>query len=383
MRVALSGACSALLRPTMPGFLDSLPFDRYPILAIAAIAAAAAITAWGAAALMLRAAARVAAGRAAWVACVGAVREPLRMLAASFAMTVVFHAAPDDLRFVSTLRHLGLLLVIAGATWSAIRAVGATATVLALLHPTQQADNLSARRVQTQARVISRTLSALIGIVGFGLALVSFPNVREIGASLLASAGVAGLIAGFAARPVLGNVIAGLQIALTQPLRLDDVLIVEGEWGRVEEIGSTYVVLRIWDERRLIIPLQTLIEKPFQNWTRQSAQILGTVLLWVDPAMPIDPLRTEARRTCEDAGEWDRRVCGVQVTDTSETAIQVRVLVSSADAGSNFALRCKVREALVAFLQREHPEGLPRRRLERAQRGAATTSAPAGGTNRN
>lgn len=367
----------------MPGFLDSLPLDRYPILAIAAIAVAAALVGWGVAALMLRAAARFAAGRPAWAACVAAAREPLRVLAAAFAMTVVFHAAPDDLRFISTSRHLGLLVVIAAVTWSAIRAVGAAATVLALLHPTQQADNLAARSVQTQARVISRTLSTLIGILGFALALVSFPNVREIGASLLASAGVAGLIAGFAARPVLGNVIAGLQIALTQPLRLDDVLIVEGEWGRVEEIGSAYVVLRIWDERRLIIPLQTLIEKPFQNWTRQSAQILGTVFLWVDAAMPIEPLRAEARRVCEGAGEWDRRVCVVQVTDTSETAVQVRVLVSASDSGSAFELRCKVREALVGFLQREHPEGLPRHRVERAQRGAVTTSAPAGGTNRN
>jgi small-conductance mechanosensitive channel len=185
---------------------------------------------------------------------------------------------------------------------------------------------------------------------------------------------VAGLVAGLAARSVLGNLIAGLQIALTQPLRIDDVLIVAGEWGRVEEITSAFVVMALWDQRRLIVPLQYLIEQPFQNWTRRSAQILGTAFLWVDASLPLAPLRAEAERVCKAAPEWDGRVCIVQVTDTSETAMQLRCLVSSADSGRNFDLRCKVREALLTFVEAHYPQGMPRRRIALDGDGRAAAS---------
>jgi small-conductance mechanosensitive channel len=146
--------------------------------------------------------------------------------------------------------------------------------------------------------------------------------------------------------------------------RLDDVVIVEGEWGRVEEIGRTFVVVAIWDQRRLVVPLQYFIEKPFQNWTRSSAEILGTVFLWVDYGMPLEPLRAELARVCKDAPEWDGRVCLVQVTDTSERAMQLRVLVSAADSGKAWDLRCRVREALIAWMQRAYPQHLPRLRAD-------------------
>ena len=188
--------------------------------------------------------------------------------------------------------------------------------------------------------------------------------MQKIGASLLASAGIAGIIVGIAARPLLGNLLAGLQIALTQPIRLDDVVIVEGEWGRIEEIGRAFVVVAIWDQRRLVVPLEYFVQKPIQNWTRATSEILGTVFLWVDYGMPIDPLREELRRICEAAPEWDRRVCGIQVTDASEQAMQLRVLVSSADAPRNWDLRCLVREGLIAFIRREYPAFLPRLRAE-------------------
>jgi small-conductance mechanosensitive channel len=163
---------------------------------------------------------------------------------------------------------------------------------------------------------------------------------------------------------VFSNLLAGLQIAMGQPLRIDDVLIVEGEWGRVEEITSTYVVLHLWDERRLIVPLQWFIDHPFQNWTRTSANLLGTVMLWVDYTLPLEPLRAEARRLCEASPHWDKRVCGVQVTDANERAMQLRILVSAASSGAAFDLRCEVREGLIRFIRQHHPQALPRLRVD-------------------
>jgi small-conductance mechanosensitive channel len=204
----------------------------------------------------------------------------------------------------------------------------------------------------------------VVALAGIALMLMSIPAVRQVGASLLASAGVIGLVAGFAARPVLGNMIAGLQIGLTQPIRIDDVVIVEGEWGVIEEISSSYVVVRIWDDRRLVVPLQHWVEKPFQNWTRKSAQLTGTVTLWVDYRMPVDPLRTELKRVCEASAHWDGRLALLQVTEAGERAMQLRALVTAASAGQAWDLRCEVREALVDFVQREHPDCLPRQRAE-------------------
>jgi small-conductance mechanosensitive channel len=204
-------------------------------------------------------------------------------------------------------------------------------------------------------------------LIGAAFALMTFPGARQIGTNLLASAGVLSVIVGLAARSVFGNLLAGLQIALAQPIRIDDVLVVEGEWGRVEEITATYVVLNVWDQRRLIIPLQWLIEHPFQNWTRRSADLLGTVMLWVDYALPVEPLRAELRRLCEGAKEWDRRVCVLQVTDANERAMQLRALVSSSGSAQNFDLRCIVREGLIAFIARKHPDALPVMRQMRSE----------------
>jgi hypothetical protein len=203
-------------------------------------------------------------------------------------------------------------------------------------------------------------------VIVFGLAfgLMTFPGVRQIGAGLLASAGLAGLVVGFAAKPLLGNVLAGLQIAMTQPIRLDDIVIVEGEFGRIEEITGSYVVIAVWDERRMIVPLQWFIEHPFQNWTRTSAQILGPVFLWVDFGFPVEPLRKELARLCEGNPDWDRRVCNIQVTDSSDRAMQLRILVSSASASQNGDLRCFLRERLLDYIAREFPDSFPRLRID-------------------
>ncbi|HEU4669859.1 MAG TPA: mechanosensitive ion channel domain-containing protein [Dyella sp.] len=293
-------------------------------------------------------------------------RAPMGWLVPLAALAVVLRVRPEStlLGPVPMLSH-GLVLALIGvATWLAVRCVQAAEAFFTRRFPVDVADNLQARRVLTQARVLGRTASVLIVLLGLAAALMTLPLVRQIGASLLASAGLAGLAVGLAAKPVLGNLIAGLQIALTQPIRLDDVVIIEGEWGRVEEITGTYVVVRIWDERRLVVPLNWFMEHPFQNWTRRTAQIIGTVFLWLDYRVPLAPLREELQRLCREASEWDGRVCVLQVTDASDRAIQLRALVSSGDSGRNWDLRCRVREGLLAFVQAQHPDALPRWRGE-------------------
>jgi len=260
--------------------------------------------------------------------------------------------------------HIGLTACF---IWLLVRAVAAGEQAILRDHPMEVADNLEARRVQTQTRVLSRVLMGAIILVGVSLILLTFPMVRQIGTALLASAGIIGLVAGIAAKPVFGNLIAGLQIALTQPIRLDDVVIVEGEWGRVEEIGSSYVVVRIWDERRMVVPLTWFIENPFQNWTRRSADLLGTAFLWLDYRAPITAIRAELERICKGEALWDGRVCVTQVTETTDHTLQVRLLVSARNSGDAFDLRCIVRERMLDFLAREHPQALPRTRAELLQ----------------
>jgi small-conductance mechanosensitive channel len=194
--------------------------------------------------------------------------------------------------------------------------------------------------------------------------LMTFPTLRQVGTSVLASAGLAGLVVGFAARPVLTNLIAGVQLALTQPIRLDDVVIIDDEWGRIEEILSTYVVVRLWDQRRLIVPLSYFVENPFQNWTRTSADIVGTAFIYVDYSVDVERVRHELHRNLKDMSQWDGRAWALQVTDLTERTMQLRALMSAADAGLAFELRCTVRERLVDFIRRNYPRGLPRVRAD-------------------
>ncbi|RJG00087.1 mechanosensitive ion channel family protein [Noviherbaspirillum saxi] len=277
---------------------------------------------------------------------------------------VLLRNAADSLPGIATARHVAALALIASVTWLGVRCVRAVAHTIIEFNPADVPDNLQARRIQTQTRVLARSVMAVIILIGTGTALSTMPILRQIGTSLLASAGVAGLVVGFAAKPVLGNLLAGMQIALTQPIRLEDVVIVQNEWGQVEEITGTYVVVRIWDQRRMIVPLQWFIENPFQNWTRTNSDILGTVTVWADYRMPVEPLRLEAERICSKAPEWDKRLCLTQVVDAGERAMQIRVLVSAGDAGRSWDLRCRVREGLIDFVQREYPEYLPRMRAE-------------------
>ena len=293
-----------------------------------------------------------------------ACHAPTRFVLPLIALQAVWQIAPRGFPLIAEVRHANVLLLLICLTWLGLRVVRGTTHGLIASYPLAAVDNLNARRVHTQAKVLANTLVIGILVTGLAAVLMTFPEARQFGASLLASAGVVGIIVGMAARPVLGNLVAGLQIALGQPLRIDDVLIVQGEWGRVEEITGTYVVLKIWDQRRLIIPLQWFIENPFQNWSRRNPELIGTVFVWVDYGMPMQILRTEAQRICAASPAWDGRHCKLDVTDTADHGVQVRVEVTAADADLLWRLRCDVREGLVDFLQRQYPQHLPRMRAE-------------------
>lgn len=223
-------------------------------------------------------------------------------------------------------------------------------------------DNLFARKHVTQVRILRRVADTLIVVVGVAAMLMTFESVRQYGVSLLASAGAAGIVAGLALQPLLKNLFAGIQLAITQPIRIDDVLVVEGEWGRVEEITSTYVVVRIWDLRRLILPLSYFIEKPFQNWTREGSRIVGSVELFLDYQAPMAEIREHAKQIATGSPLWDKDVFNVQVTESSPSTMKVRVIVSARNSSDVWDLRCMMREELITFLRTEYPFALPRAR---------------------
>lgn len=249
--------------------------------------------------------------------------------------------------------------------WLMISLVYCVEDVLILRYDVNVADNLRARRARTQMQVLRRMVIVLLIVVDAGLALSVFRDsqIWHYGAGLLASAGLASLVLATAAKSSASNLLAGLQIALTEPIRLDDVVIVQGEWGRIEEITTTYVVVAIWDQRRLIVPLSWFIENPFQNWTRQSADLLGTSFLYVDYSVPVEPLRQEFTRILDSSMQWDKRVNAVQVTNLSEHTMEIRCLMSARNSGDAFDLRCIVREKMIAFIRENYPEAFPQMRF--------------------
>ena len=296
---------------------------------------------------------------------------------------IALPVAPLDYDLKRLIARFLLMAIIALIGWSSITALHITADIYLRRYRLDVEDNLLARKHNTQIRVLLRTVDGLLVIFTLGAALMTFQTVRQYGVSLFASAGVAGIVAGLAARPVLSNLIAGVQLAMTQPIRIEDAVIVENEYGNVEEINSTYVVLRLWDLRRMIVPLTYFIEKPFQNWTRESSTLIGTVLVYVDYRAPVDAMRKVAEKIVRASNRWDGRVFNVAVTDFKNDTMEVRILASAGDAGKVFDLRCEVREKLIDFLQREHPEALPRQRtelaLDRAAKAGDTVTLTAGG----
>jgi len=228
-------------------------------------------------------------------------------------------------------------------------------------------DNLRARKICTQLNVLKRIVTILVCILALGTMLMTFEKVRQLGTTILASAGIIGIVIGIAAQRTIGTFIAGLQIAFTQPIRIDDVVIVENEWGRIEEITLTYVVVKIWDLRRLIVPITYFIEKPFQNWTRVTADLLGTVYVYVDYTVPVEAVRVELQKILKDSELWDGKVCVLQVTNASEHTLELRALMSAPDASTAWSLRCHVREKMVEFIQKNYPESLPKLRASLKQ----------------
>lgn len=269
--------------------------------------------------------------------------------------------------YTATSRVLEILLYLFGA-WLITEFIDVLGDLVRSRYDVSVQDNLEERKIITQLAYIKRVTGILVVFLAFAFILLQFDRVKEIGAGLLTSAGVAGIIIGFAAQRSLANLLAGFQIAFTQPVRIDDVVIVENEWGRIEEITLTYIVVRIWDQRRLVLPITYFIEKPFQNWTRSTSELLGTVYIHTDYGMPVEALRRKLFAVLDEDDRWDGRVRNIQVTDAGQDTMEVRALISTRNAGDAWDLRCHVREQLIAFIQEEYPQFLPRTRVEMPDR---------------
>src|SRR5487761_781910 len=289
---------------------------------------------------------------------------PSRWILPLLGLLVALPTVPLPPKILTPLEHIVGLGLIASIAWLVILFSQILSDILAARYRVDVPDNLTARRIQTQFQMIHRIIVVLVVIVTLSIMLMTIPAIKHIGVSLLASAGLAGLVVGMAMKPTLSSLIAGVQVAFTQPIRLEDVVIVEGEWGRVEEIGTTYVVVRIWDLRRLIVPLSYFIERPFQNWTRTSAELLSYVYLSVDYTVPIDEVRKEFRRVCESTKLWQGKVCELQASDSTEHTVQLRALMDARNSDDAWNLKCLVREKLILFLQQKYPGSLPRSRGE-------------------
>lgn len=270
------------------------------------------------------------------------------------------------------MEHAVSIGLIASIAWLAILLVDVATDIISGRYRMDVADNLTARRIQTQFGMLHKVVVFLVVVIAVAVILMTFSAIRSIGDSLLASAGLASLVVGLAAKGTLSNLVAGVQIAFTQPFRIGDAVVIEGEWGWIEELGTMFVVVRIWDLRRLVLPLSYFLEHSFQNWTRTSADLLGHCFIYVDYTVPVDPLRDELRRICESTKLWGGKVCVLQVSDCEPTSLQLRALMDARNSGDAWDLRCLVREKMIDFIQKNYPGSLPR------YRGEFKTAAPAG-----
>jgi len=291
-------------------------------------------------------------------------KKSTRLIFPLLALVLAIPLAPLPEALKGILQHALGLSVIALVGWAIVILTELAGNIVFARYSIDSPDNLSARRIRTQTQVLQRIIALTVSIVTAAIMLMTFPEIRHVGVSLLASAGLAGLIVGMAARSTLSNLIAGIQVALTQPIRIEDAVVLEGEWGWIEEINTTYVVVRLWDLRRLVVPLSYFIEKPFQNWTRTTANLLGTVMIYTDYSVPVQELRGELHRILEMTDLWDKRTWALQVTDATESTIQIRALMSARNGPAAFDLRCYVREGLVQFLRDKYPHALPKHRQE-------------------
>ena len=299
-----------------------------------------------------------------WRSLVSRGERPARFAIAVFGLSVAAGVAPLSPPQLLLVQHLLLVAFIALLGWLSGIALGIWATLYLRRYQLDVEDNLLARKHTTQMRILERTAMTMILVITVAAMLMTFDQVRQYGVSLLASAGAAGIVVGLALQPLLKNLVAGIQLAITQPIRLDDAVIVEGEWGNIEEITATYVVVRLWDWRRMVVPLSYFIEHIFQNWTREDAALIGTVMLYVDYTAPVEAMRAKLDEIVKASALWDKKVVNMQVTDFKAETMEVRMLISAGNAGRVFDIRCEVREKMIAWLQREYPGALPRRRAE-------------------
>jgi small-conductance mechanosensitive channel len=290
--------------------------------------------------------------------------RPTRWIFPLLAVLSILPGLPLPNIVMAALEHITGLGLIATTAWLAILLIDITSDVFAGRYRVDAADNLVARRIQTQFQVLHRIANVLVAVVTLAVMLMTFPAIKHIGMSILASAGLASLVVGVAMKDTLSNLIAGVQIAFAQPFRLEDAVIVEGEMGWIEEISTMFVVVRLWDLRRLVVPLSYFLDHPFQNWTRTSADLLAYSYLYTDYTVPVDALRAELRRICESTPLWNGKVCVLHVSNAKEHTLELRALMDVRNAGDAWELRCRVREKLIAFLQKNYPGSLPRYRSE-------------------
>ena len=313
--------------------------------------------------LLFRSLARLVRGRdLLWRSIVSRTRRPSRLAVLAACLAFASNAAGVDEEAGAFLRHLLFIFIVVILTWLARIVLHIWRTLYLRRFKLDAEDNLLARKHVTQSRILLRVADVLIFALGLAAILMTFEPVRQYGISILASAGAAGLVVGLALQPVLKNLFAGVQLAVTQPIRIDDAVLIEGEWGRIEEITSTYVVVRIWDWRRLIVPLSYFIDTPFQNWTRETAALIGTVMIYLDYTAPVAEIRRKAEEIAKGSDLWDGQVVNVAVTEFHPREMELRILISASNAARTFDLRCEMREKLVDWLQRHNPGALPRTR---------------------
>lgn len=299
-----------------------------------------------------------------WRSLVIRTRKPTRLALIAMGLAVAAGVAPLSPEQAALFRHGMLILVIVLMGWISLNGLDIGAALYLRGFKVEVEDNLIARKHLTQVRILKRAIATFVVILTVGLAMMTIGGVRQWGVSLLAAGGAAGIILGLALQPLLTNLIAGIIIATTQPIRLEDAVIVEGEWGWIEEINATYVVVRLWDWRRMVLPLTYFMQTPFQNWTRESASLIGTAMIYVDYAAPVEAMRAKLEDIARASPLWDGKVVSLQVTDLKERTMEVRCLASARNASQTFDLRCLIREEMVNFLRAEHPRALPRDRVE-------------------
>jgi small-conductance mechanosensitive channel len=295
-------------------------------------------------------------------------RRPLRLLIPFLVVGFILPLFTIAPMILVILRHTIIIGLIVSVAWLLVRMTYVLDDIVLSRYKIEVKDNLQARKILTQLQVFKRIVIVIVSVLSLAAILMTFEKVRHLGTGILASAGIVGIVLGLSAQRTINTLLAGLQIAITQPFRVDDVVIVENEWGRIEEITFTYVVVRIWDLRRLVLPITYFIEKPFQNWTRVTADILGTVFLYVDYTVPVQVIRDELHRILKGSELWNGNVWGLQVTNATERTVELRALMSAPDASTAWNLRCEVREKLIAYIQNNYPDGLPKLRAEIQER---------------